>query len=52
MKSAEQVEQFSDRYLELARNNARLRQYLAMPDGCIIRVDARVYQINAQNKGG
>ncbi len=52
-KKAEQVEQFSDRYFELARNNARLRQYLSLPDGCTVRMDGKVYQINAQqNRGG
>ena len=52
-KKAEKVEQFSDKYFELARNNARLRQYLAMPDGCTVRVENRVYQIvPQQNRGG
>lgn len=46
-KSAEQVEQFSEKFFELARNNARLRQYLALPEGCTVRIDGRVYQINA-----
>ena len=52
MKKAEQVDQFSDKYFELARNNAKMRQYLAMPEGCIIRVDGRVYQVNAQQQKG
>lgn len=46
-KKAEVVEQFSDKYFELARNNARLRQYLALPEGCTIKMDGKVYQINA-----
>jgi Ca-activated chloride channel homolog len=45
-KKAEQVEQFSDRYFELARTNARLRPYLALIDGCIVSVEGKVYQIN------
>ena len=51
-KKAEVVEQFSDRYFELARDNAPLRKFLAMPDGCLVKVQGKVYQINAaQNKG-
>jgi Ca-activated chloride channel family protein len=52
-KSAEQVEQFSDKYFELARSNAKLRQYLALPEGCTVRIEGKVYQINArQERGG
>jgi len=46
-KKAEVVEQFSDRYFELARNNSNLRRYLAMPEGCTVKIDGQVYQINA-----
>ena len=45
-KKAEQVTQFTDRYFELARNNSNLRPFLALPEGCTVRVDGRVYQIN------
>ncbi len=51
-RKAEQVEQFSDRYFELARSNAKLRQYLALPDGCLIKVDGKVYQVNARSERG
>lgn len=53
-KAAEVVEQFTDRYFELARTNANLRRYLALPEGCTVRVDGKVYQVNApqqQNRG-
>jgi Ca-activated chloride channel family protein len=46
-KKAEVVEQFSDRYFELARNNTSLRKYLALPEGCTVKIEGRVYQINA-----
>jgi len=52
-KKAEVIEQFSDRYFDLARNNTNLRRYLAMPEGCTVKIDGQVYQINAaQSKGG
>jgi len=52
-KKAEVVEQFSDRYFDLARTNVNLRRYLALPEGCTVRIDGQVYQINAaqQPKG-
>src|SRR5262249_29164433 len=46
-KKAEQVEQFSDRYFELARANSNIRQYFALPEGCTVKVDGKVYQVNA-----
>src|SRR5205814_1493279 len=46
-KKAEQIEQFSDKYFELAKNNQNLRRYLALPEGCTVRDGAKVYQINA-----
>ena len=45
-KKAEQIEQFSDKYFELAKNNQNLRRYLALPEGCTVRDGAKVYQIN------
>ncbi|HEV8606131.1 MAG TPA: VIT domain-containing protein [Tepidisphaeraceae bacterium] len=45
-KKAEQVEQFSDKYFELAKTNQNLRRYLALPEGCMVRDGAKVYQIN------
>lgn len=45
-KKAEKIDQFSDRYFELARNNRNLRQYLALPEGCTVSVEGKVYQIN------
>jgi Ca-activated chloride channel family protein len=49
---AENVEQFSERYFELARNNRQLRQYLALPEGCTVRVQGQVYRITAQQANG
>ncbi len=52
-KKAEVVEQFSDRYFELARSNANLRRYLALPEGCTVKIDGQVYRINpVQNPNG
>ncbi len=45
-KKAEQIEQFSDKYFELAKNNQNLRRYLALPEGCTVRDGAKIYQIN------
>jgi Ca-activated chloride channel family protein len=45
-KKAEQIEQFSEKYFELARTNHNLRRYLALPEGCTVRDGAKVYQIN------
>ena len=45
-KRAEVVEQFSDKFFELARNNADLRKFLALSEGCTVRVGGNVYQIN------
>ena len=45
-KKAEQIEQFSDKYFELAKSNQNLRRYLALPEGCTVRDGAKVYQIN------
>ena len=45
-KKAEQVEQFSEKYFELAKNNQNLRRYLALPEGCTVRDGTKVYQIN------
>jgi Ca-activated chloride channel homolog len=45
-KKAEQIEQFSEKYFELARTNQNLRRYLALPEGCTVRDGAKVYQIN------
>ncbi len=42
---AERVTQFSERYFELARTNASLRPFLALPEGCTVRVGGQVYQI-------
>jgi Ca-activated chloride channel family protein len=50
-KKAVVVEQFSEPFFELARTNANLRRYLAMPEGCTVKMDGQVYQINAV-KGG
>ena len=50
-KNAIVVEQFSDNFFELARNNSNLRRYLAMPEGCTVKMDGQVYQINTP-KGG
>ena len=50
-KKAVVVEQFSDEFFELARNNSNLRRYLAMPEGCTVKMEGQVYQIN-QVKGG
>jgi len=45
-KKAEQIDQFSDKYFELAKNNQNLRRYLALPEGCTVRDGAKIYQIN------
>lgn len=49
VKNAEQVAQFSTRYFELARATPELRPYLALPQGCIVQIGNKVYQINAVN---
>ncbi|HEV8377961.1 MAG TPA: VIT domain-containing protein, partial [Tepidisphaeraceae bacterium] len=40
-KKAEQIEQFSDKYFELAKTNQNLRRYLALPEGCTVRDGAK-----------
>jgi Ca-activated chloride channel homolog len=45
MEQAEVVTQFSERYFELARENAPLRSFLAMSDGAIVKVGQQVYRI-------
>jgi Ca-activated chloride channel homolog len=50
-KKAEVVEQFSERYFELARDNGNLRRFLSLPEGCTVRDGRQVYKV-VQPKGG
>jgi Ca-activated chloride channel family protein len=45
-KKAEQVEQFSEKFFELARSNQNLRKYLSLQEGCTVRDGGKIYQIN------
>ncbi len=49
-KSAIDVEQFSDKWFELARNNSQLRKAMTIPEGATIRVQNQVYRINPAQK--
>jgi Ca-activated chloride channel family protein len=50
-RTATVIEPFSDGWYAAARDNAALRPFLTIQDGVVVRVQGRVYRINAVPRG-